>query len=142
MGVAAIAIAITIDTTGILPVSRLGLLRLLYKEDRVVIKDRIVVAAALSGDKASGRTKQQEEAQEVVQKELARAWSFLAELKKPVFPLRGRDVLAEGSLAAGPDVGLLLGEVEGWWVSREFEPHREACLEEMRRLLKERGKAA
>ncbi len=109
-----------------LPSSREGLLRLLYEEDRVVIEDRIVVAAAWDVVKRAA---------------LLDLWTMLSRLERPLFPLRGRDVVGEGSagsLEAGPQVGELLGEVEAWWIARDFTPDRESCLGEARRLLQRR----
>ncbi len=110
--------------SGILPSSREGLLRLLYEEDRVVVEDRIVVAVALGLEK---------------REMLGEMWRMLGDLERPLFPLRGRDVLGEGGIEAGPQMGKLLGEVEAWWVARDFVPDREQCLGEARRLLGERG---
>ncbi len=114
-------------TTGILPSSRMGLLRLLYKEERIHIEDRIVVAAAL-------KLETRESAKGL--------WRTLAGLERPEFPLRGRDVLEEGGIEAGPQVGGLLGEVEAWWIAKDFVPNREACRQEMRRLLRRSAKLA
>ena len=105
------------------PSTRAGLLRLLYEEDRVVVEDRIVAAAALELK---------------TQEALREAWRCLARLEVPLFPLRGRDILAEGGIEAGPQIGVLLGEIEAWWIARDFAPDREACLEEMRLLLRRR----
>ena len=110
----------------IVPSSRAGLLRLLYAEDRVVIEDRIVVAVALGlGNREI----------------LGDVWRMLSGLERPLFPLRGRDILGDGGLEAGPRVGVLLGEVEAWWIARDFVPNRESCLAEARRLLGRRDKA-
>lgn len=49
------------------------------------------------------------------------------------FPLNGSDVLAQG-LAAGPEVGALLRQVEGWWLAGDMAADRAACLVELRRL--------
>ena len=104
--------------------SREGLLRLLYRKDRVVIEDRLVVAAALGLGKREA---------------LREAWRLLARLERPLFPLRGRDILGEGGIEAGPEVGDVLGRVESWWIARDFAPDREQCLREARRLLRRRG---
>lgn len=47
--------------------------------------------------------------------------------QRPVFPLRGADVLAVG-FAPGPTVSALLTEIEDWWAAEGFRPSREACL--------------
>ena len=59
----------------------------------------------------------------------------LATWQPPEFPLRGRDALARGS-KAGPDLGLLIEELEQWWVAGDFRADREACLAELERRLK------
>ena len=52
---------------------------------------------------------------------LAREWT------PPAFPLAGRDVTALG-IAAGPEVGRLLGAVHDWWEAGDFTADRAACL--------------
>lgn len=51
--------------------------------------------------------------------------------RRPVFPLRGADVLAAG-FSPGPTVSALLNELESWWVDAGFAPDREACLGRLR----------
>ncbi len=57
---------------------------------------------------------------------IAGAWSPIE------FPLRGRDVLELG-VDEGPEVSVLLGAVEDWWLSGGCHAGRDACLEELRR---------
>jgi len=47
--------------------------------------------------------------------------------QRPVFPLRGADILAVG-FTPGPTVSALLSELEDWWATEGFRPSREACL--------------
>lgn len=47
--------------------------------------------------------------------------------RRPVFPLRGQDLIAAG-LEPGPEVGKLMRAVEDWWVRNGFAAAREACL--------------
>lgn len=54
---------------------------------------------------------------------------------RPEFPLRGRDALALG-LKAGPQVGDMLGELELWWIARDFRPSRGDLLERLEWRLK------
>ncbi len=49
----------------------------------------------------------------------------------PVFPLRGRDVLALG-ISHGPQVGKLLKAIERWWEDKDFRPDHAACLEKLK----------
>ncbi|PJI37968.1 MAG: hypothetical protein CTR53_17600 [Ferrovibrio sp.] len=51
--------------------------------------------------------------------------------QRPVFPLRGADILAAG-FSPGPTVSALLNELESWWVEAGFAPDREACLQRLR----------
>ncbi len=120
----------------VLPSSREGLLRLLYEEDRVVAEDRIVVAAAMGEEMATGDLGSEK------RERLAEMWRMLSGLERPFFPLRGRDILGEGGIEAGVQMGKLLGEVEAWWVSRNFVDDRAGCLAEARRLLRERSEGA
>lgn len=50
--------------------------------------------------------------------------------QRPVFPLRGADILAAG-FAPGPTVSALLNELESWWADEGFRPNREACLQRL-----------
>lgn len=50
-----------------------------------------------------------------------------ANWQRPIFPLRGADILAVG-FAPGPTVSALLNELEDWWATEGFRPSREACL--------------
>ena len=54
-----------------------------------------------------------------------------ANWQRPVFPLRGADILAAG-FSPGPTVSALLKELESWWVEAGFAPDREACLRRLR----------
>lgn len=51
--------------------------------------------------------------------------------QRPVFPLRGADILAAG-FSPGPTVSALLNELEAWWVEAGFAPDRDACLRRLR----------
>ena len=119
-----------------LPSSREGLLRLLYEEDRVVAEDKIVVAAAMEEAMPTGDSGAEK------RKKLGEMWRMLKGLERPFFPLRGRDILGEEGLEAGVQMGKLLGEVESWWISRNFVDDRAGCLAEARRLLRERSAGA
>jgi len=64
--------------------------------------------------------------------DLARDWS------RPVFPIRGVDVLEQG-IEPGPDVGRCLIELEDWWLKADFKPDRAALLARARRLIMQSG---
>jgi poly(A) polymerase len=52
----------------------------------------------------------------------------------PVFPLQGRDLLAEGA-SPGPALGALLARVEAFWIAGGCVADHVACLAEAKRLL-------
>jgi poly(A) polymerase len=54
-----------------------------------------------------------------------------ANWQRPIFPLRGADILAAG-FSPSPTVSALLKELESWWAEAGFAPDREACLRRLR----------
>ncbi|MCA3418759.1 MAG: CCA tRNA nucleotidyltransferase [Roseomonas sp.] len=52
----------------------------------------------------------------------------------PVFPLQGRDLLAEGA-SPGPALGALLAKVEAYWIAGGCAADHAACLAEAKRLM-------
>jgi tRNA nucleotidyltransferase/poly(A) polymerase len=52
----------------------------------------------------------------------------------PVFPLQGRDLLAEGA-TPGPALGALLAQLEEFWIAGGCSADRETCLAEALRLM-------
>lgn len=86
--------------------------RLLYRLNAERTRDGILLAAS----------------REAVDRELAIARAIqTASWQRPVFPLRGADILAAG-FAPGPTVSALLNELEAWWAEEGFRPGREDCL--------------
>jgi poly(A) polymerase len=61
-----------------------------------------------------------------------RAFEIVRDWPRPGFPLKGRDVSALG-IAAGPEIGRLLKDLENWWIAGDFSADREHCLVELRR---------
>jgi len=59
--------------------------------------------------------------------DLEPALTTAAAWEKPVFPLKGEDLLKIG-LAPGPKVGETLRALEEWWASRDFRPSRQECV--------------
>jgi poly(A) polymerase len=57
----------------------------------------------------------------------AKSWQPIA------LPIKGADALVLGR-AAGPEIGDLLKAVEGWWITADFAPTRDQCLEKLRNL--------
>jgi poly(A) polymerase/tRNA nucleotidyltransferase (CCA-adding enzyme) len=56
----------------------------------------------------------------------------LTAMTRSVFPLEGRDVVAQG-VPAGPAVGALLRAVRQWWMDGGCTANRAACLAELAR---------
>lgn len=52
----------------------------------------------------------------------------------PPFPLTGQDLIERG-VSPGPALGKLLKDMETWWLGKDLEPDREACLQELERQL-------
>jgi poly(A) polymerase len=51
----------------------------------------------------------------------------------PAFPLSGRDVLAAG-IQAGPQVGLILSQIEAGWIESDFAEDRRTLLERVNKI--------
>jgi len=58
----------------------------------------------------------------------------LADMPRPVFPLRGRHLRALG-VASGPELGELLRRVRQWWMAGGCVADATACRAELARLL-------
>ena len=54
--------------------------------------------------------------------------------KDTKLPVKGRDVLALG-VENGPEVGRLLKKIETWWIEKDFQPDRDACLSKLRSMV-------
>ncbi|MDY0009371.1 MAG: CCA tRNA nucleotidyltransferase [Bdellovibrionales bacterium] len=61
---------------------------------------------------------------------LAEIYTCATGFRAPRFPMLGDDVLALG-IAAGPEVGRILANIEDWWVAQDFVPGRTACLKKL-----------
>ncbi|WP_341702729.1 CCA tRNA nucleotidyltransferase [Ferrovibrio sp.] len=70
----------------------------------------------------------------------AQRLAMAASWRRPVFPLRGADVLALG-LSPSPTISLLLRDIETWWAAAGFRPDREACLLHLRGLVRDGNEA-
>ncbi|MGJ3258272.1 MAG: CCA tRNA nucleotidyltransferase [Rhodospirillales bacterium] len=57
----------------------------------------------------------------------------------PALPIGGDDVKAMG-IPTGPEVGTLLRAVENWWMDGGFHAGRDACLEQLKTVIANRGK--
>ncbi|MDZ4322886.1 MAG: CCA tRNA nucleotidyltransferase [Alphaproteobacteria bacterium] len=60
--------------------------------------------------------------------------TLLNDFAIPVFPLKGRDLLAL-HIKPGEGLGGLLKAVENWWISEDFTPDKKACVEYLKSLL-------
>jgi poly(A) polymerase len=90
----------------------------LYRLGAERCRDGLLLATARQAAEA-------EEAKAVARAVATASW------RRPVFPLRGADILAAG-FAPGPTVSALLNEIESWWAEAGFVPDREACLRRLR----------
>ncbi len=52
----------------------------------------------------------------------------------PEFPLSGKDILKQG-IKKGERIGVLLKEVESWWLSQDLKPDHNACVSFLLTLL-------
>ncbi len=48
----------------------------------------------------------------------------------PTFPISGNDLMERG-IEQGESLGQTLQKIENWWISQNFKPTREACLEQI-----------
>ncbi len=64
--------------------------------------------------------------------------TMLTALQRPVFPVRGSDLIAIG-FAPGPALGQLLADLRGWWVTDGCRADRATCLAELARKLMARA---
>jgi poly(A) polymerase len=92
-----------------------ALRRLLADEPAEVLIDRAWLAGGAAPDWAALRTR-------------------LTAMRRPVFPLEGRDVLALGE-PEGPRVGALLRAVRQWWLDSGCVADKEACRAELMRRM-------
>jgi poly(A) polymerase len=94
--------------------------RLLYRLSTECFQDQVLLAWAASGAAPTDA-----------------AWRALFALSKnwqsPSFPLDGKDVMAAG-YEEGPRIGVVLRDVETWWVENNFAPDRSALLARLKDL--------
>lgn len=93
--------------------------RIFYRLGSRVAEDRILLAWA--GDPTATAWREWLEA--------------VRSFDEPVFPLSGRDVMAEG-VAAGPAVGEALRQIEDWWMEAGFSSDRAQCLAYLKEILR------
>jgi len=94
--------------------------RLLYQAGRETVRDGVLLSAAKG--KTAG---------------LPKALAVIDAWENPFFPVQGKDVVRLG-FKPGPQIGRIVRAVESWWCGKDFRPEREACLEELKRLVERR----
>ena len=55
--------------------------------------------------------------------------------KRPIFPLKGTDVLDLG-IVSGPSIGSYLNNVEEWWIENYFLPNKCKCLSKLKDFIR------
>ncbi len=90
----------------------------LYKGARQGIVDRLRLAVAAAREKGEAKTVDA----------LLRQLAFAESYKRPVFPLSGGDMLADG-LIAGPEVGRRLKQLEEKWIASGFQLSKAQLLD-------------
>ena len=97
---------------------------LLYHLTKALFRDRVLLTWAAEGESRN-------EAPWLEMLRTAEEWEAQA------LPISGADAITRG-VAEGSEVGRLLREVEGWWVSLDFRPDRAAALDKLDALIAER----
>ncbi len=106
-----------------------ALARLAYAGDRQALEDRLRLALAAARAKVGQETVVLAEAGGYL-----RLLRFLDRWEKPVFPLKGGDLVALG-MAAGPEMGAALAKLEAGWAAGGFREDRGALLARAARLV-------
>jgi len=58
----------------------------------------------------------------------------VAAFTPPVFPLGGRDVVDLG-VGRGPAVGVILRDIERWWLAEDFRPDETALRRRLQSMI-------
>lgn len=100
-----------------------ALAKMLYRGDRQAFVDRLRL------DLAGARWRAEQDDKALLEAGgYSRLLRFAEKWQKPIFPIKGGDLLALGT-AKGPEIGALLGELETHWVETGFTLPRDALLE-------------
>jgi tRNA nucleotidyltransferase/poly(A) polymerase len=99
-----------------------ALARLAYAGDRQALQDRLRLSLASARVRAS-----QEAAALAEAGGYLRLLRFLDGWEKPVFPVKGGDLVSLG-MTAGPDMGAALAKLEAEWVEGGFREDRDTLL--------------
>jgi tRNA nucleotidyltransferase/poly(A) polymerase len=100
--------------------SEAELAKRLYRFGARGLRDRLVLA----------HTREREAGNAAASDALKRQIAFTAGWQRPVFPLKGADLLASG-MAPGPQVGRLLKDLEQRWIDSGFALGRAELLAEL-----------
>jgi poly(A) polymerase len=95
--------------------------KLLYRSDPAAILDRLKLERARLQD-APG------EKDAALREQVEKLISHAGNWRKPVFPLKGQDLIAAG-MTPGPQMGKLLASLESRWIDSGFALSREQLLE-------------
>lgn len=90
----------------------------IYRLGRDIFADALALAAAAGTDSIAARVRP------LV---ALRGWTV------PEFPISGKDLLALG-VQKGPVIGMLLRNLEAWWIAGGFAPDREALLARVQQI--------
>ena len=100
-----------------------GLRRILYETGAQTVLDQTFVNQMLAVPASSGAVADWNGLRSRVQD-----WQ-----PRPL-PVQGQDVLDLG-VPPGPDVGVIVRQLEQWWIESDFRPDRSACLEQLKTLI-------
>ena len=106
-----------------------ALRHLLYRNGRdgILMRLRLALAAARAKAAAGDLEAAANAARLKTMTELATKW------EKPELPFTGGDIINTG-VPAGPRIGILLGELEDWWVSGDFKDDRAALAARLKAI--------
>jgi poly(A) polymerase len=93
----------------------------LYVEGAETFRNRVAMAWARSGDPLEDPG-------------WRRRFALPERWKAPKFPIGGADVIALG-VPAGPNVGMILSSLEGWWMGNDFAPDETELRAKLRELV-------
>jgi poly(A) polymerase len=114
-------------------ITDVGFDRMLYRNDveGIITRLRLALASARMAAEGDPMAMRKSARLSVL---LKRAETY----QRPVFPLQGADVMTAG-VPAGKRVGEILGQLEDFWVERNFTPDREVLKSRLEAIVSEAG---
>ncbi|WP_338453528.1 CCA tRNA nucleotidyltransferase [Candidatus Bealeia paramacronuclearis] len=97
------------------PITAQNLSESLYRWGTETVRDWVILQASKGGEFDSSWL------------QIIQSWT------RPLFPLKGEDLMQRG--IKGPALGNILHETEEWWISENFKPSYEACLNRLDQVL-------